>query len=118
MGLISAFAALVVIGLYIAYFHKSAGEVAVENDIKSHAKKDSLVVADSMDSVAGNVTFSEYYQIDICPKCRHRLDHDKARYDNKCCYLCGHRTGILFDTQRVVVRDRYVNGNLEGIYLK
>jgi hypothetical protein len=54
-------------------------------------------------------TFSEFYSVEICPKCHRLLDHDKARYKSKCCYKCGHTNGMLFNTQTVIVRDRYVN---------
>lgn len=55
--------------------------------------------------------FSEYYCVDICPNCKSVLDHDKARYKTRCCYKCGHKNdAVLFDTESVVVRDRYVNG--------
>jgi hypothetical protein len=61
-------------------------------------------------SSADLIEWSEYYSLHICPKCRFVLNENKARYYSKCCYICGHSTGSLFDCKRVTVRDKYVNG--------
>lgn len=59
----------------------------------------------------GVVKYSEYYSVDICPSCKHILNHDKARYDSRCCYLCGYSDDDhLFDCERLTVRDKYING--------
>lgn len=55
-------------------------------------------------------TFSEFYSLDICPKCHRILNHDKARYKSRCCYKCGYTNGGLFSCKKVIVRDRYVDG--------
>src|SRR5687767_8148213 len=64
------------------------------------------------DRAGQKVTYSEWYTIDICPKCKHLLDDYKARYDSKCCYKCGYRNGSIFTTSRVSVRDVYVEGKV------
>jgi len=56
------------------------------------------------------VTYSEFYSLDICPKCHRVLNERKARYDTLCCYYCGHTNDSLFDTDVVIVRDRFKDG--------
>lgn len=77
----------------------------------NETKENSGIVVFQQTSFEGNITYSEFYSINICPKCHAVLNERKARYDSRCCYKCGHSNcNTLFDTEKVVVRDVYVNG--------
>jgi hypothetical protein len=70
-----------------------------------------LIVSRTEGKHEGEVTYGEYYHEHICPKCMRILNHDKARYKSKCCYYCGHSNcSTLFNPEKVIVRDVYVNG--------
>ena len=73
-------------------------------------KKPHDVVVFQPSNVEGESTYGEFYAIHICPRCKHKLHERQARYYSRCCYLCGHSNGYLFNTQSVIVRDRFVNG--------
>lgn len=62
--------------------------------------------------VKKGISYSGWYTIHRCPKCKEKLNYREARYYSKCCYKCGHSTGYLFDAEHVRVRDKYVDGKL------
>jgi hypothetical protein len=79
----------------------------IKREPKENSARDVVVFKES-DSLPS--TYSEFYTVPICPKCKHILDATKARYNSKCCYLCGYTNGeYLFDPEYVVVRDRFVD---------
>jgi len=93
------------------FWKKSQKKPGLDKEALKITKGNSELVLFTPTNYEGNVTYGEFYSVDICPKCHAVLDDKKARYYSRCCYKCGHTNcDTLFDTEKVTVRDVYVNG--------